>query len=186
MRWISFRLVLLTAAIAMAAACVPSQSRSPSPGGPGGPGAADQPRTMDLPPGEEELASKNFPVGDPCVERLHDLSGLLLVYVKMHKQLPETLDDLAELAKTYNIKMPPLQCPVSGKAYIYVQEGFPAPQSPILLQVDRAIRYDLGRVFIYDPAPSHGGMRAAVTLSETDSGPMAKVIGLRERDLPKR
>jgi hypothetical protein len=83
---------------------------------------------------------------DPCAERLHDVCGHLLLYYASHKRLPPTL---AELKSTPTMPLPPLVCPASGKPYVYDPAGVSIPGRP-------------GRLVLYDPEPSHSGMRWAV------------------------
>ena len=58
---------------------------------------------------------------DPCADRLHDISGHLLLNYSLNQRLLQTLDDLR--AASGQAEAPPLVCPVSGKPYIYRPEG---------------------------------------------------------------
>jgi hypothetical protein len=105
---------------------------------------------------------------DPCAERLHNLSGLLLEYYVLHKGLPETLEELRKVAGPGA----PLsfECPTSGQPYLYEPRGEPAP--------GRA-----GAVVIRDPLPVHLGMRWAVVILKPDrTQPLnTRVIALPEK-----
>ena len=91
---------------------------------------------------------------DVCGERLHDICGHLLLYHAVHKRLPPTL---ADLPPTGDLPLPPLVCPVSGKAYIYNPNGLPIANRP-------------GRLVMYDPEPSHSGMRWGILVGTSSDG----------------
>jgi hypothetical protein len=103
---------------------------------------------------------------DPCAERLHEVCGYLLLQYAIHETLPESLADLQGVTSA---PLPPLVCPVSGKAYIYNRDGIEVPGRP-------------GRVVLYDAAPTHSGMRWAVAaeVNGTNQPLTARVILLPE------
>ena len=79
---------------------------------------------------------------DPCEERLHDVvCEQLMIYYAIHKELPPTLEDLRKVDPTK-----PLECPVSGKPYVYNPQG---------LEVSGWT----GRLIVYDSEPIHDGHR---------------------------
>jgi len=80
---------------------------------------------------------------DPCAERLHEISGALLLYCSVNGKLPDTL---ADLKGADSAPLPPLVCPVSGKPYIYNRDGI-------------SVQGRLGRLVVYDSTPSHSGKR---------------------------
>jgi hypothetical protein len=80
---------------------------------------------------------------DPCAERLHEISGRLLLYYSVSGKMPAVLPDMKGVDSE---PLPPLACPVSGKPYVYNPVGL-------------AVKGRLGRLVIYDPAPSHNGKR---------------------------
>ena len=83
---------------------------------------------------------------DACSERLHDLSGRLLLHYSLHRRLPPTL----EAMEAFDPENPvPFVCPVSEKPYVYRPEGLQVPGRP-------------GRLVLYDAAPCHSGMRWGV------------------------
>ena len=88
---------------------------------------------------------------DPCATRLHDLCGPLLFYYAVNRQLPATLDELQALATPD--PLPPRQCPVSRRPYVYVPEG--------IAWGDRG-----GFIVLHDAEPSHSGHRWAVVVEE--------------------
>lgn len=91
---------------------------------------------------------------DACAERLHDVCGRLLLHYSLHRRLPETLESLAALDPE---KPVPLVCPVSGRPYVYDPKGPPIPGRP-------------GRLVLYDPLPSHSGMRWGVFVDDAGDG----------------
>ncbi len=99
---------------------------------------------------------------DPCAERLHDLCGHLLLYYSTHGRLPPTL---ADLKPTGGLPLPPLVCPASEKPYVYDPTGLTIAHQP-------------GRLVVYDPEPSHSGMRWGILVRKTTDGssPTARVI----------
>ena len=103
---------------------------------------------------------------DPCAERLHEVCGYLLLHYAGHETLPENPADLQGVTSD---PLPPLVCPVSGKAYIYNRDGLEVPGRP-------------GRLVLYDAAPTHGGMRWAVSaeVNGTNQPLTARVILLPE------
>ena len=105
---------------------------------------------------------------DPCAERLHDVCGHLLLYYASHKRLPPTL---AELKSALAMRPPPLVCPASGKPYVYDPAGVSIPGRP-------------GRLALYDPEPSHSGMRWAIMVGTPADGAnvTARVILLPESE----
>jgi len=104
----------------------------------------------------------------PCAERLHNISGCLLMYYARNKRLPRTLDDLR--AEADPALLPPLVCPVSGKPYIYRPVGMP-------------LQGQAGRLVLYDAVPIHSGMRWGVIVTEPKGdGPLAaRVVLLSEQ-----
>jgi len=104
---------------------------------------------------------------DPCANRLHDLCGPLLLYFNAQRRLPDKLEDLSQVPGFENIR--DFTCPVSGKPYVYDPKGLAGLEPG-------------SRVIIYDPLPSHSGMRwgVAVTIPGNDDPLIAKVIGLPE------
>ena len=105
---------------------------------------------------------------DPCAERLHDICGHLLLYHSVHNELPPTLE---QLRSTSDVPLPSLVCPASGKAYTYNPGGLASP--------DRK-----GRLVMYDPEPSHSGMRWAIMVGmpADGGGVTARVILLPESE----
>ena len=91
---------------------------------------------------------------DACGERLHDVCGHLLLYHATHGKLPTTL---AALPSAGGLPLPPLVCPVSGKAYVYNPKGLRIANRP-------------GRLVLYDPEPSHSGMRWAILVGTSSDG----------------
>ena len=91
---------------------------------------------------------------DPCADRLHEISGRLLLYYSVTGKMPPTLADMRGVDSD---PMPPLACPASGKPYVYNPVGLVVQGRP-------------GRLVIYDPAPSHNGKRwgilAAITAGD--------------------
>ena len=104
---------------------------------------------------------------DPCAMRLHDIAGALLLYYQSNHRLPARLDELPSLPGDPELQ---LVCPVSKTPYVYDPRGILMPETK-------------SRVVIYDPAPSHFGVRWAVTISQPDdegAAMVTKVIALPE------
>ena len=115
-------------------------------------------------PGEPVAQISNT---DPCAMRLHDICEPLLLYYVMNHRLPDRLEDLRQLPDSANLE---LTCPVSHKKYLYNPVGLLDTESK-------------SRVILYDAAPSHSGMRWAVSIiePEQENGPLVtKVIALPE------
>lgn len=91
---------------------------------------------------------------DPCAQRLHDLSGRLLLYYSQRARLPASLDALPPLDPA---DPTPAVCPVSGLAYVYAPAGVRVPDYP-------------GRLVLYDAQPSHAGMRWGVFVDTATAG----------------
>lgn len=88
---------------------------------------------------------------DPCATRLHDLCGPLLQYYALNRRLPDRLDELQALAGPDPAIA--FDCPVSGRAYVYVPGGFAWGDKP-------------GFIVLHDAEPSHSGFRWAVVVEE--------------------
>lgn len=91
---------------------------------------------------------------DPCAQRLHDLSGQLLLYHSLHGHLPESLDALPPLDPEH--PTPPI-CPASNRPYVYAPAGVRVPDYP-------------GRLVLYDAQPIHAGMRWGVFVDAPPAG----------------
>jgi hypothetical protein len=116
---------------------------------------------------DQSQASAPITNTDACANRLHDISGGLLLYYAVNHRLPANLDELRQLP---GFVPTDFVCPVSKKPYVYNPIGVQTLGQP-------------ERIILYDPAPSHSGFRWAVTFiepqRETDP-PITKVIGLPE------
>jgi hypothetical protein len=104
---------------------------------------------------------------DPCATRLHDLSGLLLLYYATNKRLPETLDELSSLTD-FDMEFR-TDCPVSGRPYVYAPAATPPPGSDQFL-------------VLYDSVPAHRGLRWGVFIlpPRDQQLPATKVILMTE------
>lgn len=72
------------------------------------------------------------------------------MYYALNKQLPERLEDLAPLADVgaeFGV-----DCPASGRPYVYAPSGIPAAGSERFL-------------VLYDAIPAHGGLRWGVFIA---------------------
>ena len=121
-------------------------------------------------PAEPGLGRQPSVKKDPCAERLHDICGHLLLYYSTHGKLPPTP---AELTSDDGLPLPPLVCPASGKPYVYNPDGVSIPNLP-------------GRLVLYDPEPSHSGMRWGILVAPSADGASitARVI-LTDAAVPK-
>ena len=106
-------------------------------------------------------------VTDPCATRLHDLSGLLLLYYAVNKKLPERLEELQPFADA-DLEFH-AECPVSGVPYVYVPAAVPPAGSQRFL-------------VLYDAVPAHGGLRWGVFIAPplNDQPPATWVILMSE------
>jgi hypothetical protein len=104
---------------------------------------------------------------DPCATRLHDICGAILFYYATRHHLPARLEELTALPGFEDIHE--FRCPVSGQPYLYNPIGIVSPDQPT-------------HIILYDPAPSHSGMRWAVSFVEPQGAapPFTKVIALPE------
>ena len=105
-----------------------------------------------------------------CADRLHDLSGLLLTYYALNRQMPPSLDDLAPFAESQAEFRP--VCPVSGQEYVYVPGGLEGPGTD-------------QRLLVSEPTPAHGGLRLVIVASpaQGDQPPNTRVIPFSEQRL---
>jgi hypothetical protein len=104
---------------------------------------------------------------DPCASRLHELCGPLLLYYNLQRRLPERIEELGQVPGFEGLR--DFTCPTSGRPYIYNSAGVAGLEPG-------------SRVVIYDPLPSHSGIRwgVAVQIPGEDQPLIAKVIGLPE------
>jgi len=91
---------------------------------------------------------------DPCASRLHDIAGTLLLYYAAHGDLPP---DLSAVKKAGGEACPPLECPVSGKPYLYSPMGLDIPGLP-------------GLVVLYDATGCHEGGKWGLVASQMGPG----------------
>jgi hypothetical protein len=117
---------------------------------------------METPEGQR----RRLPAEDPCAGRLHDICGALLLYRTKTGNLPERLEDLkeADLAGIPEV----LQCPVSGKPYLYDKSLAALPGAA-------------GRVIVRDAEPVHSGLRWAISIAEPKKGEplITRVVAVR-------
>lgn len=101
---------------------------------------------------------------DPCVLRLHDISGAFFLFFARYRDLPASLPQLKQVTDQ------PLEffCPASGRPYVYVPVGVPGPGRGAL-------------VVLHDDVPVHNGKRLAIAIHPPDDNSasfVAKVIAL--------
>jgi hypothetical protein len=107
---------------------------------------------------------------DPCATRLHEISGLLLLYYGKQHHLPQTLADLADTPGFSAVGA--LACPTSHQPYTYNPDGIQIPSVP-------------GTVVVYDPVPIHAGYRWAIIVVPSDGPLITKVIALPKNWTPQ-
>jgi hypothetical protein len=116
---------------------------------------------------DAKLPTAQIQTNDECANRLHDIcEPLLLYYIRQHK-LPGRLEDLRQLPGFEKLE---LVCPVSKLPYVYNPVG--------IVTMDNQ-----PRLICYDAAPSHSGMRWAISIVEPrdNSGTLiAKVVAVAE------
>jgi hypothetical protein len=86
---------------------------------------------------------------DPCAARLHDISGQFLLYYAVHHQLPQRIEQLAQMAGPNDVLE--YICPETLAPYIYNPNGVIIGNS---------------RIVLYDSVPAHNGVRWAVSINE--------------------
>ena len=128
-----------------------------------------QPAPVATIPRDDTPRSKD-PI-DACAERLHDISGLLLMYCMLNKQLPPSLSDVLAIGDID--KQVPLVCPVSGRPYVYDRQGFQIADKP-------------GRLVIYDAEPAHDGKRWVISVQESDGPLITHVFDITEQQFTAR
>ena len=111
------------------------------------------PKPASRPAGPEE---------DPCAERLHDLSGQLLMYYVRHNKLPQDLSQLGS-------ESPKPVCPVCNKPYLYNPQGLDVPNMS-------------ARAIVWDALPCHSGFRWAIVMDLLKPG---QSLNLKVIPLPK-
>lgn len=109
------------------------------------PSASGDPASLD-----GKLPTAEIKNDDECAGRLHDICGTLLLYYHNRHQLPARLEDLRQLRGFADLE---LTCPVSKLPYVYNPVG--------IITLDNQ-----PRMVCYDAAPSHSGMRWAITVVE--------------------
>jgi hypothetical protein len=126
---------------------------------------APSPRTAD--PAQQLKQPVGLSNTDPCAMRLHDICGGLLLYYFQNAELPERLQDLNNIPGAEGPL--DLTCPESKQPYIYEPRGIAIPERNSF-------------VILYDPAPSHAGMRWAVLIEQPVPGEplVTKVIPMPE------
>ena len=99
---------------------------------------------------------------DPCAMRMHDICAPLLLYFGRYQQLPEHIDELAQVP---GVEVPELVCPVSKQKYIYNPNGPTGPNPGT-------------RIILYDATPAHAGHRWGIEVREPTPGQalVAKVV----------
>jgi hypothetical protein len=105
---------------------------------------------------------------DSCEERLHNVSGLLLLYYALNHRLPETLEELAPLAEADTELR--LTCPTTGQPFVYVPGGMFAPNTD-------------QRLIIYEQSAAHRGLRWVVVVApppQPGQPPSTRVIPFSE------
>ncbi|KPJ56331.1 MAG: hypothetical protein AMS16_02580 [Planctomycetes bacterium DG_58] len=103
----------------------------------------------------EPVARPATPAFDPCAERLHEISGRLLLYYSLNRRLPPSLEELRTVTRdeaelTY-------VCPQSGETYIYRAEGLALPDGA-------------GSLVLYDAVPVHNGGRWGIVVNRNAPG----------------
>ncbi len=98
----------------------------------------DGPRTVD-----HAVAS------DPCAAHLHDISGAMLLYYAVNRELPKSLDDLKSMAD-FDAPLD-LNCPTSKETYTYVPGGLETPGKSKF-------------IILHDASPAHGGGRWCILM----------------------
>lgn len=109
--------------------------------------------------------ARRHPALDPCAERLHDLSGKLLMHHAAHGEMPASLADLDSPGKVAAREL--RTCPVTHTEYRYDPTGRELPGHP-------------GRLIVYDATPAHDSGRWAVLLIRGRAPLTTRVVWLPE------
>ncbi len=88
---------------------------------------------------------------DPCAMQMWDISGAMLLYWKLHNQLPESLEEL-QIGPRLDDELV-FKCALSSQPYVYVPQGMATPGSD-------------SRLILYDQTP-HRGKRWVIIASES-------------------
>ena len=133
-----------------------------------GPGRHGQAQARGGDGGGETDASQA--AADSCETRLHNISGLLLMYYAINHQLPQSLEDLAPLAEADTEFQP--TCPVTGKPSVYVPGGGLGAAGPNQ------------RLIVYEQTAAHKGLRWVVVIAppeQVGQPPSTRVIPFSEQ-----
>jgi hypothetical protein len=111
-------------------------------------------------------------ISDPCPSLLQETCAPMLLYLRDHYRLPETLDELRNVPGFESIG--PFECPTTKRPYVY------NPAGVVGANVSQ-------RAVLYDAAPSHSGYRWAIVIYEAaPNAPFqAKVVAWPESRFPK-
>lgn len=152
----AIRIVGNAVPIALAAAML--TGCSPSPPQP----AASSPTSVDFSnrnPGTitgEPVSPDAIVSADPAATRLQDIGGYLLLYYRDHKQLPATLDDLANMPGGDSLN---LTAPRSGREFGYQPTGMWSEEHPdkCIVAFDPDLRGSARWCLFMTPPTSTGG-----------------------------
>lgn len=89
---------------------------------------------------------------DPCAANMQSLMGELLFYYTSHNKMPETLDQLQAIPGE---KVASINCPKSGKPYVYVAAGLRAPEALSPGVSADGLPLEGNRLLVYDSVPAH-------------------------------
>ena len=144
-------LLVVLAGLTAMPGCAPRAQTTPAPPADRGQAATPAARSNIPEPARSPTGSPTAPLSatDPCATRLHDLCGPLLQYYALNRRLPDRIEELQAIAGPDPAAS--FDCPVSGRAYVYVPGGFAWGDRP-------------GFVVLHDAEPSHSGFRWAVVV----------------------
>jgi hypothetical protein len=143
-----YRSVALLTLAALLIGCQPAQ-----------PSAQQSPYITNQP--QPTLTPDQLANSDPCSDRLHDISGLLLKYYLKHSELPQDLDQLQSVADPGdNLDF---TCPDTHQPYTYVSAGL---RSPIQSR----------QIIACDSVPHSNGFRYCIFLSPLNLHPGASLV----------
>jgi hypothetical protein len=126
----------------------PSSPRPTAPGG-GATATVARPNAEGGTGGQDVQGLWDATWADPCAANLDEITGALLSYFSVHKQLPPNLESIPKISPA-GVTIS-LTCPVSGKRYLYHPEGLKPP-----LFTDQTGESRVGGILIlFDSEPSH-------------------------------
>jgi hypothetical protein len=111
--------------------------------------------SMNMPPGQTAIPDEVLGT-DPSAVRLQDIGGDFLLYMRINKQMPATLQDLSTVDGQGNAAS--FNAPASGQPYVYVSTGlWLSGHSQDIVVYDPALTKQSRRWCLFLGAPQPNG-----------------------------